>query len=171
MSIVITTGTFNLLLPNHVEFLKRAAGLGDSLYIFLDSDKRNKELKGDKVLFSFRERAITLQHLDIVDRVIEYDGPKGRFAQELVRLSDPGRGVGGIIFVKGGDYSYKDLNVDELEVLKKFDATVAILPLNDGLSTSDVFETYGARYLQQQTDSGYVVREVDIQDSLRGEDL
>ena len=47
MTKVWVNGTFDIVHLGHIQLLKKAAELGDYLFVGVDSDRRVKELKGD----------------------------------------------------------------------------------------------------------------------------
>ena len=134
---IITTGTFNLIHPGHIHFLKRAKSLGDRLVVLLDSDERNKELKEEKRLFSFEERREILQSLSFVDCVKQYDGPTKLFKTILALETRDGSNL---FFVKGGDYNIGSMDQDQLRILRSMRATVVFLEYKKGYSTTEIFE-------------------------------
>lgn len=143
--IVLTTGTYNLIHPGHIKLLEAAARLGDELHIFLDSDKRNKELKGEKAIFSWVDRKKVLESLKVVSVVHHYEGPNGDFANKLRLLANDYHHTkkenrNKLIFIKGGDYSFKKMNQDEISLVKQNGGIVALLEYDDQYSTTKIFE-------------------------------
>ena len=65
---VITYGTFDCLHIGHVQLLRRAADLGDKLYVGVSTDKFN-EIKGKKSFSSFAERSEIVSSIRFVDVV------------------------------------------------------------------------------------------------------
>ena len=72
--IVWTNGCFDILHRGHIELFKYASLLGDELIVGIDSDKKVKKDKGeDRPINSLDDRAIILQSIKYIDRVIEFD--------------------------------------------------------------------------------------------------
>ncbi len=69
--IVLVGGCFDVLHPGHVVFLEKAKKAGDWLVVFLESDKKIKEIKGiNRPVHNQKQRAQILQALKFVDEVI-----------------------------------------------------------------------------------------------------
>lgn len=66
---VLVGGTFNLLHPGHIYFLKKAKELGDELVVVITSDENVRKEKG-YIIFNEKERKMLLESLEFVDRVI-----------------------------------------------------------------------------------------------------
>ena len=66
---VLAGGTFNILHPGHIYFLRKAKELGDELVVVVSTDKRVKKEKGRLILPS-SERKKIIESLRFVDRVI-----------------------------------------------------------------------------------------------------
>jgi cytidyltransferase-like protein len=62
-------GTFNMIHPGHIYFLKRAKSLGDYLIIVLASDENVLKSKG-VLLGPAKERKLLLESIGLVDQVI-----------------------------------------------------------------------------------------------------
>lgn len=135
--IVLTTGTFNLITPAHVDFLARARKHGSSLVVFLDSDERNKELKPDKCFYTFEERGAILSSIKYVDRVVKLE-TFDSIDKEVKRLS---RSYNiDFLFLKGRDYDMSTIDPDLLKILDKNNILVSFLPLKEGYSTTKLVE-------------------------------
>ena len=69
--VVYVTGSFDILHPGHVEFLKEAKKLGDTLVVGLYSDALINKLKGKCFpMMTIQERLLNLMSLDSVDDVL-----------------------------------------------------------------------------------------------------
>lgn len=66
---VLVGGTFNILHPGHVLFLKKAKALGDTLVVVVASDRTVLKEK-DLLLFPARKRAGLLRQLGFIDKVV-----------------------------------------------------------------------------------------------------
>jgi rfaE bifunctional protein nucleotidyltransferase chain/domain len=100
-SIVFTNGCFDILHAGHVDYLQKAASLGDRLIVGLNSDDSVSRLKGpDRPINSQKHRATLLAALRCVDAVIVFseDTPLQLITELLPH-----------ILVKGGDYKGKEV--------------------------------------------------------------
>lgn len=130
--IVATNGCFDLLHVGHVRYLQAARALGDVLVVGLNGDRSVRELKGPgRPITSERDRAEVLAALACVDLVTIF--PEIR-ATEFLAAVRPG------VYVKGGDYTPRTLDEEELTVLKDVEAVVRLVPFEKGYSTSGLIE-------------------------------
>lgn len=139
---IITSGCFNLIHPAHLWFLEQAAKLGDELHVFVDVDERNKTLKGDKAIFSCAERCKIIGALKVVTNTYGYSGPNESFEQIIRRLScelwrTPQHQI---IFAKGGDYSFDDLDKSQIDIIRKYEGIVVLLDYDPQYSTTKIFD-------------------------------
>lgn len=124
--IVFTNGCFDLLHFGHVNYLRKAKGLGDFLFVGLNSDASVKRIKGpSRPLNSERDRAEILSELASVDCVTVFseDTP-----ERLVQTLRPD------ILVKGADWPLKDIVGGE--VVESYGGKVKRIPLVRGRSTT-----------------------------------
>ena len=71
---VWTNGCFDILHRGHIEMFEYAKSLGDVLIVGIDSDERVKKDKGEgRPINNLDDRAIVLQSIKYIDRVIEFD--------------------------------------------------------------------------------------------------
>lgn len=69
-SLTLVTGVFDILHPEHENFLRAAAELGDYLVVGLESDLRVKALKGDgRPVNNQEKRQVNLEELNVADLV------------------------------------------------------------------------------------------------------
>lgn len=95
--LVFTNGCFDVLHVGHVDLLQRAAALGESLVVGVNSDASVRRLgKGeDRPLTTLADRMAVLAALACVDLVAPFDDAT---PLELIRLVRPDH------LVKGGDW-------------------------------------------------------------------
>jgi len=74
---ILVTGTFDLLHPGHIAFLREARKYGDELYVLLASDKVVLRNKGQLPMQNEQERRDVLQNLEIVADVAIGNDVKG----------------------------------------------------------------------------------------------
>jgi len=95
--IVFTNGCFDLLHLGHIDYLSKAADLGDKLVIGLNSDSSSSLLKGaGRPITDQTSRSHILASLFFVSAVVLFDQET---PYELIRAVKPD------ILVKGADYS------------------------------------------------------------------
>jgi rfaE bifunctional protein nucleotidyltransferase chain/domain len=112
MSTIIVNGTFDILHPGHVAMLNTARGLGDYLVVCIDTDRRVRELKGERRPINTQiDRKVMLQNLKAVDIVEFFDSEEELIA--LIKLYKPN------VMVKGSDYRGQRI-VGEAHVPKVF---------------------------------------------------
>jgi rfaE bifunctional protein nucleotidyltransferase chain/domain len=130
--IVATNGCFDLLHVGHVRYLQAARALGDLLVVGLNGDRSVHELKGaGRPLTTQSDRAEILAALECVDLVTVF--PELRAAKFLVAVRPS-------VYVKGGDYTPRTLDEEELAILKQIDAAIRLIPFEAGYSTSGLID-------------------------------
>lgn len=125
--LVMTNGVFDVLHRGHVSYLHRAAELGASLLVAVNSDASARMLgKGpDRPLNVAEDRAYVLSGLSSVALVTFFDT---RTPVELIRAVRPD------IYVKGGDYDIETL--EETRVVSGWGGQSVVIPFVDGFSTT-----------------------------------
>ena len=99
MTTVMVNGTFDVLHPGHIALLNTARSYGDYLVVAIDTDRRVKELKGDKrPINNQNDRRIMLSNLKAVDIVELFDS-----TEELIKLMQR---YTPDIYVKGSDWKH-----------------------------------------------------------------
>ncbi len=128
--VVFTNGCFDILHLGHVDYLERAAKLGDRLVIGLNSDDSVVRLKGEgRPINQIETRSRLLAALGFVDLVVIFDEDT---PLELITSLKPD------ILVKGNDYLAE--NVVGADIVKENGGEVVTVPLVKGHSTSDIIE-------------------------------
>ena len=106
MTTVIVNGTFDILHPGHVAMLNTARSLGHYLIVAIDTDRRVKELKGDKRTINDQLfRKIMLQNLKAVD-IVEFFDTRDELI-DLIKRYKPD------IMVKGSDWKGKSVVAEQ----------------------------------------------------------
>ena len=77
-------GTFDLLHPGHVEFLRRASGLGDELIVSVARDVNAKKFKGLAPVFSESDRRMLVGALRFVKKAVL--GDKRNYLLHILKL-------------------------------------------------------------------------------------
>ena len=136
-SVVFTNGCFDLLHVGHVTYLEKARKKGDRLIVGLNTDQSVRALKGEpRPIIPEEQRARILASLESVDAVVffEEETPKS-----LIEEICPD------VLVKGADYKKSD--VVGASIVEDSGGTVELIPLVDGVSTSEIIEDVKDFYL------------------------
>ena len=112
--IVVVSGGFDPLHSGHLNLFREAKSLGDKLVVILNSDEWLEKKKG-RAFMPFEERAMIIQHLDLVDNVFGGGDADGSVCQTLehIKKAYPSDTFE-LIFANGGDRG-KD-NIPEMSV-------------------------------------------------------
>jgi D-beta-D-heptose 7-phosphate kinase/D-beta-D-heptose 1-phosphate adenosyltransferase len=135
--IVFTNGCFDLIHLGHVSYFRFAKSQGDILVVGVNTDSSIRRLKGEKrPIISEDDRISVLEELESIDYLVTFDDDTPLALIDAIRPS---------VLVKGADYS-KD-KVVGWDVVESYGGSVALAPLVDGRSTSNVIkrilEAYG----------------------------
>lgn len=137
--IVFTNGCFDILHQGHIQYLAKAANLGDKFIVGINSDSSVKQLnKGtSRPLQDEYSRAIIIAALKFVDAVIIFDEAT---PFELIKTIQP------TILVKGGDYDSTITNqtnkkyIVGSDIVKANNGEVVVIPFLEGYSTTKIEE-------------------------------
>jgi D-beta-D-heptose 7-phosphate kinase/D-beta-D-heptose 1-phosphate adenosyltransferase len=128
--IVFTNGCFDLIHLGHVKYFQFAKALGDLLVVGVNTDQSIQRLKGPKrPIINEADRISVLEELESIDYLVAFDEdtPIG-----LIQNIKPD------VLVKGADY--KKEQVVGWDLVESYGGCVALAPLIDGRSTSNVIE-------------------------------
>jgi len=126
--IVFSNGCFDLLHQGHVDYLSKAADLGEILIIGVNSDASVHRLKGiTRPINDEYSRALLLASLRFVSAVVLFDEDT---PYKLIQTIQPD------ILVKGDDYLPE--NIVGYDVVMAKGGSVVTIPLVDGFSTSKI---------------------------------
>lgn len=110
MKRVITYGTYDLLHVGHINLLKRAAALGDELYVGLSTDDFNMNMKDKYCIDTYEERKIIIESIRYVTKVF----PEENWEQKVEDV----RKYNIDVFVMGNDWEGKfDFLKSQCEVI------------------------------------------------------
>jgi len=124
--IVFTNGCFDILHLGHVDYLSKAADLGEILIVGLNSDTSARKLKGNhRPINNEESRAMLLASLHFVDAVIIFDEDT---PCNLIKLIEPD------VLVKGADYKAED--IVGYDVVSAKGGKVETIDFLEGYSTS-----------------------------------
>jgi rfaE bifunctional protein nucleotidyltransferase chain/domain len=133
---VFTNGCFDLLHAGHAKYLQAAAELGDYLVVALNDDASVHALKGSgRPVVDERRRAALLGALACVDAVILFSDEDVRPLLDVLQPE---------VYVKGGDYTLDTINQQERHLIESYGGQIALLPGEDGLSTTDLIRAIRA---------------------------
>ena len=128
LKIVFTNGCFDILHRGHVEYLSKAADMGDVLVVGLNTDASVKRLKGEgRPVNNEEARALVLASLSFVDAVVLFDEET---PYELIKVVRPD------VLVKGADY--KPEEIVGYDIVTFYGGKVETVPLVEGYSTTSI---------------------------------
>lgn len=129
-TIVFTNGCFDILHLGHIDYLEKAAALGDRLVIGVNTDDSVKRLKGaDRPLNNEYSRGRLLAALEFVDALTYFDEDT---PYKLIKELNPD------ILVKGSDYLAE--NVVGADIVVGNGGKVETIDLVQGYSTTSLVE-------------------------------
>ena len=100
MKLIFVNGTFDVIHRGHIELFNYAKSLGDKLIVAIDTDRRVKQLKGDKrPVNNQNDRKFLLENIKSIDEVRFFDTDDELI--DLIKNCD--------IMVKGSDYKNKSI--------------------------------------------------------------
>ena len=129
-TIVLTSGTFDLLHYGHLHVLQKAIQLGDVLIVAVNTDQSVKRYKGAmRPINSLEHRMAMLAALEMTTFVVSFshDTPK-----EIIAYFRPD------VFVKGGDY--KDKTIAGADIVIAYGGAVHITDYIHGVSTTNMIK-------------------------------
>ena len=110
---IIVSGYFNPLHKGHLELFEKAKGVGDELWVIINSDLQ-RELKGSKEFMDENERHIIVSAIKYVDKaLISIDKAKTQ-RTTLAHLADKYSGEYELYFANGGDQT--NTSIPEAEI-------------------------------------------------------
>jgi D-beta-D-heptose 7-phosphate kinase/D-beta-D-heptose 1-phosphate adenosyltransferase len=128
--IVFTNGCFDILHFGHVDYLRRAASLGNIMVVGVNSDASVRRLKGPcRPVNEEEDRASLLAALEFVDYVVIFDEDT---PYELILSLQPD------ILAKGADYRPEEVVGKDL--VESRGGYLVLIPLVEGRSTSAIIE-------------------------------
>ena len=134
--VVFTNGCFDIIHLGHIEYLAKAADLGNTFVIGVNSDESVSRLKGkNRPIQDEKSRTTILAALEFVDYIIIFneDTPL-----ELISEIIPS------VLIKGSDYNISDIVGSDI-VLKN-GGDVKTIDFVDGYSTSSIVEKIKRTY-------------------------
>ena len=129
LTIVYTTGVFDMFHMGHLNILKRASRLGDRLIVGIQDDESVFTHKGERPVFPYSERAAIVEALAFVDAVIPYTDTDQRPLLDLIKPD---------IVVQGEDWLESGNRTKAIEYLKKNHIRLVRFPYTRGISSSSI---------------------------------
>jgi len=134
--IVFTNGVFDIVHVGHLSLLKKCKSFGDILVVAINTDNSVKKIKGpDRPIIPETERAQLIAGFEPVDYVILFDELT---PEKVIDFLKPN------VHVKGGDYREEDL--PEAKVIKKYGGEIKIVELQPGYSTTNIVDKILYKY-------------------------
>lgn len=124
--IVFTNGCFDIIHLGHIDYLSKAAEMGDKLVIGLNTDSSVEKLKGkNRPIQDEKSRANILAAMEFIDLVIYFDEDT---PYNLINELKPD------VLVKGSDYKKED--IVGYDIVTKNGGKVQTINFLPGYSTS-----------------------------------
>ncbi len=128
LKVVFTNGCFDILHLGHIEYLAKAANLGDVLVVGVNTDNSVQRIKGEnRPINDQHSRSMVLASLGFVTAVVLFDEET---PYELIKTIQPD------ILVKGKDYKPKDIVGHDIVLAKG--GKVKVIGLTPGYSTTAI---------------------------------
>jgi rfaE bifunctional protein nucleotidyltransferase chain/domain len=126
--VVFTNGCFDLLHLGHLDYLSKAADLGDVLIIGVNTDSSVSKIKGpSRPVNDQKSRAMLLAGFSFVDAVLLFDEPTPK---KIIDLIQPD------VLVKGDDYVAS--NIVGYDTVMAKGGKVETIPLVKGYSSTSI---------------------------------
>jgi len=131
VTVAFTNGCFDLLHAGHVDFLRRCKQEASRLVVGLNSDASVQLLNKaeNRPINRFENRAVVLGAMECVDYIVGFEEAT---PEALIRMVRPD------ILIKGEDWAEK--GVVGREFVESIGGRVVLLPLVEGLSTTNLIE-------------------------------
>jgi rfaE bifunctional protein nucleotidyltransferase chain/domain len=126
--IVFTNGCFDILHLGHVDYLTKAADMGDVLIIGLNADRSVSAIKGEnRPINNETSRANVLASLSFVNALVLFDEAT---PYQLIKFIEPD------VLVKGADYKIEE--IVGYDIVKENGGEIKTIELLAGYSTSGI---------------------------------
>jgi D-beta-D-heptose 7-phosphate kinase/D-beta-D-heptose 1-phosphate adenosyltransferase len=141
--IVFTNGCFDLIHLGHIKYFRFAKAQGDLLVVGVNTDASIRRLKGSKrPIVDESDRLSVLEELESIDYLVLFDQDTPVALIESIRPD---------VLVKGADYAKEQ--VVGWDLVEGYGGRVALAPLIDGRSTSNVIDRILDAYGRPETGS------------------
>lgn len=126
--VVFTNGCFDILHLGHIDYLSKAADMGDVLVIGLNADESVSRLKGaHRPINNEQSRGMILAALEFVGAVVKFDEDT---PYELIKQVSPD------VLVKGADYTIE--KIVGYDIVQANGGEVRTIAYIEGYSTSAI---------------------------------
>lgn len=126
--IVFTNGCFDLIHRGHIDYLSKAADLGDILVIGLNTDSSVRRLKGNsRPINDEYSRALVLASMCFIDCIIYFDDDT---PYNLIKQIQPD------FLVKGSDYKIED--IVGYDIVQAKNGKIVTIDYVEGYSTTNI---------------------------------
>jgi len=123
---VFTNGCFDIMHLGHIDYLAKAADLGNVLIVGLNSDQSVRKIKGqNRPILDIHARSMMLASLSFVTAVVIFEEET---PLDLIRF------VGPEVLVKGSDYTVE--NTVGADIVQEKGGKVVLIDLVEGYSTT-----------------------------------
>ena len=134
MVLVMTCGCFDLTIhPGHLQYLKKAKELGDTLIVLLNTDKWIMENKREPIMAQ-NDRKEMLESLGFVDYVIIFDTNEEK--KDIILDLKPDFWIKAS---KDNEYNTK-YDIVETETVESYGGRVIIIPSERDFSTTEIIK-------------------------------
>lgn len=128
--IVFTNGCFDLIHRGHIDYLAKAADLGNALIIGLNTDDSVRRIKGNqRPVQDEQSRALILASLHFVNAVVLFDEDT---PYNLIQSIQPD------VLVKGSDYQPED--IVGYDIVTESGGEITTIDFLEGYSTSAIIQ-------------------------------
>ena len=123
----LTTGTYDMFHAGHLNLLKNAKAICDSLIVGIYNDKVIKQYKNKKPIIGLKDRMSVIEAIKYVDKVIALDSLDKVKAWEKERYD---------VLIIGDDWKGHSRWLKTEEEMNKLGVDVVYLPYTKGISSS-----------------------------------
>lgn len=133
-------GCFDLLHYGHIYLLREAKSKCDRLVVGLNTDASVRKLKGyTRPIVPYDHRYQVVGAIRYVDYVFGFNGTN--CASEIIELKPH-------FWIKGGDYSIKTIDQEELKAARAVGARIHFLPFIGKYSSTEIMSAYQSRVME-----------------------
>jgi D-beta-D-heptose 7-phosphate kinase/D-beta-D-heptose 1-phosphate adenosyltransferase len=145
-TVVWTNGCYDLMHAGHIDCLRRAKKLGNTLIVGVNSDESVRRIKGEgRPIHNQDRRAFLLSELISIDYLLICNDEN---MVKYLRMLQPD------IYAKGGDYTLDTMNQEERRTVEEYDGKTIIVPSIHDLPTTSIvdklLEIYLPKYLSER---------------------
>ena len=129
---VMTNGCFDLFHLGHLQMLNFASSLGNELYVGINSDSSIRMLKGpSRPIMNEGYRLSFVQSLPYVTEAKLFNETR---CTHLISEWKPD------VYVKSDDYSFNSLDINEKNLLLKYNTKIEFMKISTDISTTSIID-------------------------------